>query len=128
MLVSIWWAIASILRVDENPEFRRLAQRLLADFDLVVTGEAGTAASALVAAEALVPDAVLVDVGLPDGDGISLACRLTDLPWKPRVLLTSSDAKAADAGDVLDSGAAGFVPKDLLPDVALHDLLVGDRR
>jgi DNA-binding NarL/FixJ family response regulator len=66
---------------------------------------------------------VLVDVGLPDGDGLALAAQLVALPWRPRVVLTSSDAEAATAGDVRRSGAHAFVPKDQLPNAALDELL-----
>jgi CheY-like chemotaxis protein len=116
----------SVLVVDDDPAFRRLAQRILATFGLALAGEADTVASAITAAGSLRPDAVLVDVGLPDGDGITLARQLTQLPWRPRVVLTSSDADAASAKDVRSSGAAAFVPKDELPNAALSRLLGGD--
>ncbi|HWK26962.1 MAG TPA: response regulator [Solirubrobacter sp.] len=115
----------SVLVVDDDPAFRGLACRLLIAFGLVPAGEAGTAAAALAAAGALRPDAVLVDVGLPDRDGIALAGELTALPWHPRVVLTSSDADAASPADVRRSGAAAFVPKDQLPNAALTRLLGG---
>jgi len=115
----------SVLVVDDDPAFRDLAQRLLSAFGLVVAGEAASAAAAIAAAGSLRPDAVLVDVGLPDGDGVSLARELTALPWRPRVVLTSTNAEAATAADVLRSGAEAFVPKDQLPNAALGDLLGG---
>jgi DNA-binding NarL/FixJ family response regulator len=113
----------SVLVVDDDPAFRRLAHRMLAAVGLAVTGEAATAAAAIAAAGALRPDAVLVDVGLPDGDGILLARQLATLPWRPRVVLTSSDADAATPRDVHSSGAEAFVPKDQLPNAALEQLL-----
>jgi DNA-binding NarL/FixJ family response regulator len=115
----------SVLVVDDDPAFRDLAQRLLSAFGLAVAGEAATAAAGLAAAGSLKPDAVLVDVGLPDGDGVALARELTALPWRPRVVLTSSDAEAATPADVRRSGAEAFVPKDQLPNAALGRLLGG---
>jgi DNA-binding NarL/FixJ family response regulator len=115
----------SVLVVDDDPAFRGLARRLLVTFGLALAGEADSVATALAAAGLLRPDAVLVDIGLPDGDGIALAGELTSLPWHPRVVLTSSDAEAATAADVRRSGAAAFVPKDQLPNAALHTLLGG---
>jgi DNA-binding NarL/FixJ family response regulator len=115
----------SVLVVDDDPAFRSPAHRVLAACGLAVSGEAGTAAAAIAAAGALRPDGVLVDVGLPDRDGIALARELAALPWRPRVVLTSSDADAATASDVHASGAQAFVPKDQLPNVALHELLRG---
>lgn len=113
----------SVLVVDDDPAFRRLAQRILEGCGLAVAGEADTAASALSVAGDLRPDAVLVDVGLPDTDGIALARQLTALPWRPRVVLTSSNAEAATPSEVRGSGAEAFVPKNELPGAALHDLL-----
>jgi CheY-like chemotaxis protein len=113
----------SVLVVDDDPAFRRLAQRILEAFGLAVAGEADTAASAISVAGALRPDSVLVDVGLPDLDGIALARELVALPWRPRVVLTSTNADAATATEVRHSGAEAFVPKDELPSAALDDLL-----
>jgi DNA-binding NarL/FixJ family response regulator len=113
----------SVMVVDDDPAFRRLAERLLVTFGLAVVAEAETVAAAIATATTHKPDAVLVDVGLPDGNGISLARELAALPWHPRVLLTSSDADAATAKDVDGSGAGGFVPKDQLPNAPLHQLL-----
>jgi DNA-binding NarL/FixJ family response regulator len=62
-------------------------------------------------------------VELPDRDGVSLARELVALPWRPDVVLTSSDAEAASASEVQDSGAEVFVPKDELPNAALNRLL-----
>jgi DNA-binding NarL/FixJ family response regulator len=109
--------------VDDDPAFRRLAQRILATFDLAVAGEADTAAAAISAAGLLRPDAVLVDVGLPDRNGLVLASELVALPWRPRVVLTSSNAEAATATEVRRSGAYAFVPKNELPGAALDELL-----
>jgi DNA-binding NarL/FixJ family response regulator len=113
----------SVLVVDDDAVFRRLAERLLAAFGLSVAGEADTAEAALSAATALRPDSMLVDVGLPDRDGVSLAGDLVLLPWRPRVVLTSSDPDAASPGDVRRIGVEAFVPKADLPNAALHRLL-----
>jgi DNA-binding NarL/FixJ family response regulator len=114
---------ASVLLVDDDPAFRRLARRMLTAAGLSVVGEADTVAAAIAAARDLRPDSALVDIGLPDGDGITLAGALAALPWPPRVILTSSDADAAGPEDVSRCGASGFVPKVDLPGVALEQLL-----
>jgi DNA-binding NarL/FixJ family response regulator len=113
----------SVLVVDDDPGFRWIARPMLAACGLAVVGEAETVATAMLAANELRPDAALVDVGLPDGDGIALACELAALPWRPRVLLTSIDPDAVTADDLRSSGAEGFVAKDELPDAPLARLL-----
>jgi DNA-binding NarL/FixJ family response regulator len=114
---------ASVLVVDDDPAFRALVLRMLTASGLGIAGEAGSVAAATAAALDLRPDSVLVDVGLPDGDGIALARVLADLPWSPRVVLTSTDADAASPDDVLRCGAERFVPKAELPTVPLARLL-----
>ena len=113
----------SVLVVDDDPVFRDLARRLLAADGLEVVAEAESLAGALDAAHALRPDAVLVDIDLPDGDGLTLARRLSALPWRPRVVLTSSDPDAARPSDLARSGAEAFIAKEELPNAPLQDLL-----
>ena len=115
----------SVLVIDDDPGFRALAVRVLVSMGLAVVGEAGDAASGTDAAKRLRPQAALVDVGLPDGDGVALARVLAALPWSPRIVLTSSDRDATTDEDVRSVGAAGFIPKDDLPSAELSALLTG---
>jgi two-component system response regulator DevR len=92
---------------------------------LRVVSKVGSVAAAISAAEAVKPDAALVDVMLPDGDGVALARDLSTLPWEPRVLVTSSSVEAASRVDLGRDGVIGFVPKDELPDAPLSRLLGG---
>jgi two-component system nitrate/nitrite response regulator NarL len=101
----------SVLLIDDDPSFRVLAQRAIAGTGMSVIGEADTAREGVKAARDLQPDVVLVDVGLPDCDGITLARELSALPWGPRVILTSVDPDAATPDEVERSGASGFIPK-----------------
>jgi CheY-like chemotaxis protein len=115
----------SVLVIDDDAMFRELARRILANCGLVVAGEAESAAAGRAAAAILKPRAALVDVMLPDGDGVALARELSALPWGPRVVLTSSSADAAGREEIDHSGAVAFVPKAELPGVRL-DQLFGD--
>jgi DNA-binding NarL/FixJ family response regulator len=112
-----------VLVVDDDPDFRGLAARIIAASGAVAVSEAGTVAMALETAHLLKPHAALVDVGLPDGDGITLARQLSALPWQPRVVLTSTDPDAASPEDVRNCGADAFIPKDELPNAPLKRLL-----
>jgi CheY-like chemotaxis protein len=115
----------SVLVVDDDARFRGLAARLLTAQDLVVVGQAGTVQEAMDVVGPLCPDAVLVDVGLPDGDGLTLSRHLAALPWRPRIVLTSSDRDATTHEGAVAAGAVGFVAKDDLPDAGLVHLLSG---
>jgi len=116
----------SVLVVDDDRDFRRLAARMLASLELAVVGEAGTVAEAEALAAELRPDAALVDVGLPDGDGLELAERLAALPWRPRVVITSSDAEATSPAGARALGAIGFVAKGNLLNGSLRGMLTGE--
>jgi DNA-binding NarL/FixJ family response regulator len=113
----------SVLVVDDDPAFRGLAARLLTAAGLKVTGEAGSAEAAMMVARATKPDAALVDVDLPDRNGIALALELSALPLRPRVLLTSVDVDAAGPDEIHRCGATAFVPKADLADGALTRFL-----
>jgi CheY-like chemotaxis protein len=113
----------SVLVVDDDPAFRELAARVLTGWDHLVVGEAGTVAEALQRASELRPDAALVDIGLPDGDGFALTDRLVRLPWALHVVLISADTDPATARAAGRAGASGFVAKDELSGHALRHLL-----
>ena len=114
-----------VLIVDDDPSFRETAALVLEERGYQVIGQADSVASAREAVEQLQPDALLLDVNLPDGDGLSLAEELRGVDAPQRILITSSDAWAASPQVVTRSGAAGFLPKTELAvadlDRYLHD-------
>jgi two-component system response regulator EvgA len=90
-----------------------------------VIGGAGSVAEALAQAAKLWPDVVLVDVGLPDGDGFSLTERLVAMPWAVRVVLIFSEADRTSVQAAQRAGADSLLPKDELSSVALRRLIEG---
>src|SRR5579862_8607069 len=80
--------------VDDDASFREAATTLLLDLGHRVVGEAGSVGAARSEIGRLRPDAVLLDVNLPDGDGFSLARELRD-NGGPTVLLISTDPDIA---------------------------------
>ncbi len=116
-------ARSSVLIVDDDRGFGRAAAELLADQGYRVLGQATTVADALLKCDQLDPDAVLLDVRLPDGDGVTLAEKLHARPGQPRVLLTSTDRTAVSADRLRQSGAGGFIPKTELAATDLSQFL-----
>lgn len=115
---------ASVLLVDDDLTFRSLAKRILKSLGFEVVATAHDAAAAIAAAKALRPGAALVDVGLPDRDGVDLARELAALPWHPRVVLTSTDWDTAAATEAAgEAGALPFIPKEELATAPLRQLL-----
>ena len=113
----------SVIVVDDDAGFRDLARRILLDCGYRPIGEARSVSDALQQVTRLTPDLALVDIGLPDGDGLELTRRLTAPPWHVRVVLVSADTEATSQGEALDAGAVGFVPKSELACGVLDVLL-----
>jgi CheY-like chemotaxis protein len=116
----------SVLVIDDDPEFRKLARRLLAGSGLTVVGEADSVAAGRAATARLEASAILLDVELPDGDGVTLARELAALPWQPRVVLTSIDGDLVTPDEARNAGARAFVNKADLPNAPLAQLLGGE--
>jgi DNA-binding NarL/FixJ family response regulator len=106
--------VASILIVDDDPRFRGIARRLLESEGLEVIGEAADGREAIAVARELEPDVVLLDVQLPDIDGIEVAARLAADGPRPAVVLTSTRDESDFGPELEQSGARGFVPKNEL--------------
>ena len=96
-----------------------LKQFLAAVGDFEVAGEARTGREALEMTSAQHWDLLLLDIGLPDLDGIEVLRRIKrDQPEMP-VLIFSMYAEDEYAIPALEAGAAGYLPKDSAPEEIL---------
>jgi DNA-binding response OmpR family regulator len=117
----------SVLVVDDDAGFRGIALRILQSAGFAIAGEADSCTTGMAVALDLRPPAILVDARLPDGDGVALARSLRELPWRPTVLLTSSDGDVAAQAAVADiGGPVPFVAKADLPNAPLGQMLDGN--
>ena len=113
-----------MLVIDDDPSYLALAARVLQEIGAEVVATAPDARTAIEVANRTRPDAALVDVWLPDRDGIDLAYELAALPWRPRVVLMSTDPDAASAIEARHGrNALPFVPKEQLAGGLLRRLL-----
>ena len=112
-----------ILIVDDHDSFRATARRLLEEDGYEVVGEAADAAAAFAVAQETGPEAVLLDVQLPDLDGFELTERLIALDPAMKIVLISSRDVEDFGGYVEASRARGFVPKAELSGARLAALL-----
>jgi DNA-binding NarL/FixJ family response regulator len=103
-----------VLIVDDSSCFRRVARALIERRGYHVVGEADSAAAASTAIDELSPDAVLLDVLLPDGTGFAVCAAITATEPAPAVLLVSSDDFSACFSLAEECGARGFVLKSRL--------------
>ncbi|WP_327365576.1 response regulator transcription factor [Streptomyces sp. NBC_01217] len=103
-----------VFLLDDHEVVRRGVQDLLdAEPDIQVVGDAGTADHALARGPALRPDVAILDVRLPDGDGITVCRELRSrMPDLACLMLTSFDDDEALL-DAIMAGAAGYVLKEI---------------
>ncbi len=114
-----------VLLVDDQPLFRR-GMRMLIDSqaDLTVVGEAGDGGEALLVADEVLPDVVLMDIRMPRADGIAGTAGIlrsaTDAGRTPPrvIVLTTFDLDDA-ALRAIRAGASGFLLKDAEPEFLL---------
>jgi two-component system response regulator EvgA len=113
----------TILIVDDHPSFRTVAQVVLEAEGFVVVGTATDGESAVAETLRLVPDVVLLDIGLPDMSGFDVAARLREAGSPAAIVLTSS-RDGSDFGPLIaESGARGFVDKSELSGDAVRALV-----
>jgi DNA-binding NarL/FixJ family response regulator len=95
-----------------------------AEPDLEVVGEAGDGREAVELVPQKRPDVVLMDIRMPNLDGIEATRRLTALPRAPRVLMLTTFDLDEYVYEALRAGASGFLLKDAGADELLHAVRV----
>ncbi len=110
-------AAQSAIRVfllDDHEIVRRGVKDMLeAEPDITVIGEAGTAASALARIPALRPDVAVLDVRLPDGDGVTVCREIRSRMPEVACLMLTSFGDDEALFDAIMAGAAGYVLKQI---------------
>ncbi|MFE0403372.1 response regulator [Streptomyces nigra] len=103
-----------VFLLDDHEVVRRGVHDLLDDEpDITVVGEAATVEQALIRVRALRPDVAVLDVRLPDGDGVTVCRELrSQMPDLACLMLTSFDDEEALLDSIM-AGAAGYVLKQI---------------
>lgn len=105
-----------VLIADDHPVVRQgLRTYLELQADIVIAGEAGGGIEAASEAKRLAPDVVLLDMVMPDGDGLEALRRIGSGPGAPRVIVLTSFADDGRVVDAMRAGAAGYLLKDAQP-------------
>lgn len=101
-----------VIVADDDPLARRMIRSALQDAGFVVVAEARNGREAVELTQYYSPDAVLMDVVMPELDGISATRRILDeRPNQLVILLTGADEEIGLAG--LQAGASGYLNKDV---------------
>jgi DNA-binding NarL/FixJ family response regulator len=104
----------SILIVDDNPRMRSTIRSMLTQLPVDVVAECGTGTDAVSTYETLRPDWVLMDIAMPELDGISATQRIRALDPEAKVIIVTDFADAALQRAAADAGAVAYVRKDNL--------------
>jgi DNA-binding NarL/FixJ family response regulator len=104
----------AVFLLDDHEVVRRGVRDMLeAEGDIKVVGEAGTASSALARIPAVRPDVAVLDVRLPDGDGVTVCREIRSQMPEVACLMLTSFADDDALMDAVMAGAAGYVLKQI---------------
>ena len=109
-------ATVRVLLVDDDPLVRAGLRLILSsDEEIDVVGEIGDGAGAVAAVREHRPDIVLMDLRMPQMDGIAATAALRRLPQPPQVVVLTTFSADAQVVAALRAGASGFLVKDTPP-------------
>lgn len=103
----------TVLIADDHPMVREGLRSMLNAPGLTVIGEAGSGHEAIAQAKALLPDVVLMDIRMPDMDGIAALEGIKEALLPSRVIMVTTYRNTAYLLRALAAGADGFVLKDI---------------
>ncbi|WP_415924850.1 response regulator transcription factor [Streptomyces sp. AK04-3B] len=115
----------------DDQELIRMGLRMVIDSqpDLTVVGEAADGHAAVARCAELEPDLVLMDVRMPEADGLAATRHISSLPSPPKIIIVTTFDLDEYAYGALRAGASGFLVKDALGEeivAAVRNVLRGD--
>jgi len=105
-------ARTTVLVVDDHKLFAEAIQSSLGDFGINVTSVASSRAEALAVIDGIVPQVVLMDLGLPDGNGVEVGKTILARYPGIKVLALTARCDPECVKDVMRAGFSGFLTKD----------------
>ena len=111
--------IRLLIIADQPPVRKGLQMRLAAELDFSVIGEASDSAVALELAQALCPDIVLIDVDMPNIDGIALTAEMHQICPEASLIILSMHDDVFTCTRASEAGARAFIAKSNPADILL---------
>jgi pilus assembly protein CpaE len=124
-----------IILVDDTPEIRDTTKRLLSmetDFEVIDT--ASTGREAIQSAKDNEPDIIIMDINMPDMDGITATREIHKLDPSIGIIMMSVNSDGDYMDRAMGAGARGFIPKPAKPDKlrdrirSVYDMLASERK
>ncbi len=103
----------TVLVADDHPMVREGLQSMLTAPDIHIVGEASSGREAVQQVKALSPDVVLMDIRMPDMDGIGALQAINEAQLSTQVIMITTYQSTSYLLRALSAGAAGFVLKDI---------------
>ncbi|HQR31413.1 MAG TPA: response regulator transcription factor [Blastocatellia bacterium] len=114
-----------VFLVDDHPIVRKGLKALVAEqLDMEVVGEAGDGRSALLQAKELLPDVMILDITLPDLNGIQLMEKIKQVCPQVKVLVLTVHEASGYLRQLFQVGAAGYLLKKTAGDELIHAIRV----
>jgi two-component system, NarL family, nitrate/nitrite response regulator NarL len=124
-MAALGGTLPTILIVDDSEAFRVQARTMLEADGFDVVAEASDLSGAIAAWHATLPQLVLLDVNLPDGDGFAIVDMLERDGTRPIVVMTSTRDAATYRRRLERTRAVGFILKNELSGAAIRSLMDG---
>jgi two-component system nitrate/nitrite response regulator NarL len=118
----------NILLIDDHTLFREGLEGLLSRRDINILAAVGSGQEGLRLAAELNPDVILLDMRMPEMDGMDVLRHLRKNGFRNPVAMLTTSSDERDLVESLRSGAQGYLLKDMEPDqlvVALRDIVAG---
>lgn len=115
--------IATIMVIDDHPLLRRGVRQLLEmEDDLSLIFDTGSPQEGIEKAIALEPDMLLLDLNMPDMNGLETLTKLRDAGYAGRIIMYTVSDQEDDVVDALRGGADGYLLKDMEPEDMVRQL------
>ncbi len=114
---------ATILLVDDHPIFRKGLEHLLArEEDLHIVAEAGNGREAIETAKTIQPDLIVMDINMPDLDGIEATRQIIAEMPETKIVALSVHAGKQFIRDMIQAGALGYILKESIPEEMIEGI------
>ncbi|MDO8950067.1 MAG: response regulator transcription factor [Actinomycetota bacterium] len=109
-------SVTRVVLVEDHPVMRAGVRSVLGrTMDIEIVGEATTGERGTTLVRELHPDVVILDMGLPDMDGIEVLKFIAETPDPARVIIYSCQSDGTSVGLAMESGASGYLTKSVGP-------------